>query len=59
MIRSVPIVHRMNTARQNVKSELEKIEMEKFEKQSYAPEALDIWLYGDMEKGCNAFYTND
>lgn len=50
---------RMNTARQNVKSEMEKIEMEKFEKQSYEPEALDIWVYGEMEEGCNAFYTND
>ena len=50
---------RLNTARITVKKQMENDSMEKYEKQSYEPEQLDIWMYGDMEEGCNAFYTND
>lgn len=50
---------RLNTARITVKKQMENDSMEKYEKQSYEPEQLDIWMYGDMEEGCNAFYIND
>ena len=49
---------RLNTARMNVKAKLEN-EMEKYEKQSYEPECLDIWMLGEMDNDCSAFYTNN
>ena len=49
---------RLNTARMNVKAKLEN-EMEKYEKQSYEPECLDIWMSGEMDNDCSAFYTNN
>ena len=49
---------RLNTARMNVKAKLEN-EMEKYEKQSYEPECLDIWMFGEMDNDCSAFYTNN
>ncbi len=53
------IKSRLNTARMNVKSEMEIMQMEKYEKQSYEPEKLSIWVYGGYEPMCNAFYTSD
>lgn len=50
---------RLNTARMTVKNRMEKGSMEKYEKQSYEPEQLDIWVYGEMEEDCLAFNTSD
>jgi len=50
---------RLNTARMNVKTEMEKENMENYEKQSYEPEELDIWMLGELDVECSAFYTNN
>lgn len=50
---------RLNAARAKIKTEMEKNGMEKFEKQSYEPETLEIWMYGEKDVSCSAFYTND
>lgn len=49
---------RLNTARMNVKAKLEN-EMEKYEKQSYEPELLHVWVYGETEAGCPISYINN
>ncbi len=59
LVNANTVKSRLNTARMNVKAEMENEKMEKYEKQSYEPEQLDIWIYGEMESDCTVFYTNN
>ncbi len=53
------IKSRLNTARMNIKSEMEKEKMEHYEKQSFEPEELEVWVYGEINNDCKAFSINE
>ena len=53
------IKSRLNTARMNIKSEMEKEKMEHYEKQSFEPENLGVWVYGEINNDCKAFSINE